>query len=140
MSGSRADEERRSIMRLTTLNVVVALLLGSSGAVAAAEGERTFLLCAGVSQSDRADAFSFTVTLDVPNATVLSIGSGEGAVTEAFTDTEIVGRQDVGGGVTNRLTIDRAARTFRLVIHRSQAPTEADDAFEGTCSPTSRAF
>ena len=130
-------------MRLTILSGAVALLLGTSAAVAA-DGDRTFLLCAGVSQSDNADAFSFTVTLDIPNEKVLSIGSGEGAVTEAFTDTEIIGKQDVGGGVTNRLTIVRATRTFSLAIHRSKAGADsdeaADDAFKGTCAPTSRAF
>lgn len=108
------------------------------------DDDRTFLLCAGVSQSDGTDAFTFTVTLDIPNEKVLSIGSGEGAVTEAFTDTDIVGKQEVGGGVTNRLTIDRASQTFSLVIHRSKAGLGSDsapeDEFKGTCSSTSRPF
>src|SRR4051812_16999625 len=98
-------------MKLTTFSVLAALFLGSPGAFAM-DDDRTFLLCAGVSQSDGADAFSFTVTLDIPNEKVLSIGSGDGATTEAFTDKDIIGKQEVGGGVTNRLTIDRAARTF----------------------------
>ena len=131
------------MMKLTTLNVVVALLLGSPGA-SAMDGDQTFLLCTGASQSDAADTFSFTVTLDIPNEKVLSIGSGEGAITETFSDTEIIGKQDVGRGVTNRLTIDRASRTFSLVIHRGKAGTESDpatdDEFKGTCSPTGKAF
>ncbi|WP_336491562.1 hypothetical protein [Methylobacterium nigriterrae] len=84
------------------------------------------------------------MTLDIPNEKVLSIGSGEGAITDAFTETAIIGKQEVGGGVTDRLTIDRASQTLSLVIHHSKAGPDSDaaidDEFKGTCSPTSRAF
>ena len=109
------------------------------------DGERSFLLCEGTSLKDNTDGFSFTVTLDIQHEKVVNIGSGDGAVTEAFTDTEIVGKQDVGVGVTNRLTIDRGSRTFSLVILRAKANENAsdpvaEDEFRGACTPTGRAF
>jgi len=124
-------------MKLTTLSVFAALLLGSFGAMAR-DVDRMFLLCDGVSLNSSGDAFSFTVTLDLANGKVLSIGSGGGAV------TEIIGKQDVSDGVTNRLRLDRTARTFSLAIYLGKAGTDSDattdDEFRGTCSPTSKAF
>ena len=131
-------------MKPIILATLLALILTSTS-VRSDDGERSFLLCEGASLKDSADGFSFTVTLDIQHEKVMSIGSGEGAVTEAFTDTEIIGKQDVGVGVTNRLTIDRGARTFSLVILRAKAKESAsdpvaEDEFRGTCTPTTKAF
>ena len=71
------------------------MLLPSCAALAD-DSERAFLLCDGVSQKDSAQSFAFTVTLDIPNGKVLNIGSGNGAVTETFTDSKIVGKHDLG--------------------------------------------
>lgn len=51
-------------MKIITLSVLVSLALASTGALAD-DGDRSFLLCDGVSQTDSAEAFSFTVTLDI---------------------------------------------------------------------------
>ena len=131
-------------MNLAILTLLLALVLPSVEGLAN-EGDQAFLLCDGVSPKDSTEAFSFTVTLDIPNERVISIGSGDGAVTETFTDSEIVGKQNLGGGVVNRLTIDRLSRTFRLEILRGKAQASSsngvpDDEFTGMCSPTSKAF
>jgi hypothetical protein len=82
-------------MNIIALTALAYLAVASTVALAD-DGDRSFLLCDGVSQKDSTEAFSFTITLDLANEKVISIGSGDGAVTEAFTDAEIVGRQDLG--------------------------------------------
>jgi hypothetical protein len=132
-------------MKLIALAALSSLTLASTGALAD-NGDRSFLLCEGTSQKDSDQSFAFTVTLDIGNEKVISIGSGDGAVTEAFTDTEIVGKQNLGGGVVNWLTVDRATRTFSLAVVRTKATTSSagdpvtDDEFRGACRPTGKAF
>jgi hypothetical protein len=131
-------------MKLAIFTLLLALILPSAEGWAD-DGDQAFLLCHGVSQKDSTVGFSFTVTLHIPNEKVINIGSGVGAVTETFTDSEIGGTQNLGGGVVNRLTIDRLSRTFRLEILRGKATASGgngvpDDEFAGMCSPTSKAF
>ena len=110
----------------------------------AAEEERSFLVCEGVSRTDTSNTFSFTVTLDPSAGKVLDIGTGPGATTDAFTDAVIVGRQDIGNGVTNRLTINRTTQAFSLeIVHavrEADPPSDTDDVFSGRCGPTARPF
>lgn len=110
----------------------------------AAEDDRTFLVCEGVSQTDTSNPFAFTVTLDGSAGKILDIGTGPGATTESFTDAAIIGTQTVGNGVTNRLTIDRTTQAFTLEIIRAakegETAVENDDVFSGRCGPTARPF
>jgi len=130
-------------MKPITLTAFIVLALVSS-LVRSEDGERAFLLCDGASEKDSAQSFTFTVTLDMTNHQVINIGTGDGAITEAFTDSQIIGKHDLGGGVLNRLTIDRNTRTFDLAILRAKTANEGEaeevDHFKGTCAPTGRAF
>ena len=121
------------------------LILASTGAIADGS-DHSFFVCNGISQKNSAEAFSFTVTLDMRNEKVINIGSGDVATTETFTDKENIGKHDLGGGVINKLTVDRDSRTFILIIMRTDSSANGgndivnDDEFRGACKPAGKAF
>ncbi|MCJ2112910.1 hypothetical protein MKK64_17140 [Methylobacterium sp. E-025] len=126
------------------VSLVIVALFGAASPANADEGDRSFLLCEGTSQKDQGQTLAFPVTLDVAAGKVLAMVSGNGATTTTFTDAEISAKQAVGSGVENAIQIDRTTGGFTLTITHSvkwgKALAETDDAFQGMCKTTGRAF
>ena len=125
-------------------SLVIVALFGAASPANADEEDRSFLLCEGTSQRDQGQTLAFPVTLDVAAGKVLAMISGNGATTTTFTDAEISAKQGVGSGVENAIQIDRGTGAFTLTITHSvkdgEAPADTDDAFQGVCKATGKAF
>ena len=132
--------------RLASITAVaIALTLSVAPKLTHADdGDRSFLMCEGTSQRDQGQTLAFPVTLDVAAGKVLAMISGHGATTTTFTDAEITAKQAVGSGVENTIQIDRGTGAFTLTITHTvkdgEAPADTDDAFQGKCKATGKAF
>lgn len=129
---------------MSLASLLIVALSSAASPANADEGDRSFLLCEGTSQRDQGQTLAFPVTLDVAAGKVLAMISGDGATTTMFNDAEITAKQAAGTAVENALQIDRRTGAFTLTITHSvkdgEGPADTDDAFQGTCKPTGKAF